>query len=149
MAGDPLSIDAVITEVNALARTHLNFEIIPGLPDTTGVPTYAGLPRGSSPTGADVRDPNVDWAALAAAPGPLILHATAGHLADAARTLVEYGLAENTPAVVDRARHHLPAAFGGDHAGRLGDKAILNPPSPPVARPARCPARWSSPSVRR
>ena len=32
VAGDPLSIDSVITEITALARTHLNFEIVPGLP---------------------------------------------------------------------------------------------------------------------
>jgi uroporphyrinogen III methyltransferase/synthase len=99
VAGDPLSLDAVITEVNALAKTHLNFEIVPGLPDTTAVPTYAGLPLGSAHTVADVRG-DVDWAALAAAPGPLILHATASHLPDAARTLIEYGLAETTPCVV-------------------------------------------------
>ena len=99
VAGDPLSIDSVITEVSALARTHLNFEIVPGLPDTTAVPTYAGLPLGSSHTVADVRG-DVDWAALAAAPGPLILHATASHLPDAARTLIEYGLADTTPCVV-------------------------------------------------
>jgi uroporphyrinogen III methyltransferase/synthase len=99
VAGDPMSVDAVITEVNALAKTHLNFEIVPGLPDTTAVPTYAGLPLGSAHTVADVRG-DVDWAALAAAPGPLILHATASHLPDAARTLIEYGLAETTPCVV-------------------------------------------------
>lgn len=99
VAGDPMSDDAVITEVNALARTQLSFEIIPGLPDTTAVPTYAGLPLGSAHTVADVRG-DVDWGALAAAPGPLILHATASHLPDAARTLIEYGLAENTPTVV-------------------------------------------------
>ncbi len=99
VAGDPLSVDAVITEVTALAKTHLNFEIVPGLPDTTAVPTYAGLPLGSAHTVADVRG-DVDWAALAAAPGPLILHATASHLPDAARTLIEYGLADTTPAVV-------------------------------------------------
>ena len=99
VAGDPLSIDSVITEITALARTHLNFEIVPGLPDTTAVPTYAGLPLGSSHTVADVRG-DVDWAALAAAPGPLILHATASHLPDAARTLIEYGLADTTPCVV-------------------------------------------------
>ena len=99
VAGDPLSVDAVITEVNALAKTHLNFEIVPGLPDTTAVPTYAGLPLGSAHTVADVRG-DVDWAALAAAPGPLILHATASHLPDAARTLIEYGLADTTPTVV-------------------------------------------------
>ena len=117
VAGDPLSVDSVITEVTALARTHLNFEIVPGLPDTTAVPTYAGLPLGSSHTVADVRG-DVDWAALAAAPGPLILHATASHLPDAARTLIEYGLADATPLRGHRAGHHLPAALGGSHAGR-------------------------------
>ncbi|MGB0961896.1 MAG: uroporphyrinogen-III synthase [Mycobacterium sp.] len=99
IAGDPLSVDAVITEVSALARTQLTFEIVPGLPDTTAVPTYAGLPLGSAHTVADVRG-DVDWAALAAAPGPLILHATASHLPEAARTLIEYGLADSTPTVV-------------------------------------------------
>src|SRR5882757_4099339 len=99
VAGDPLSVDAVITEVTALAKTQLSFEIVPGLPDTTAVPTYAGLPLGSAHTVADVRG-DVDWAALAASPGPLILHATASHLPEAARTLIEYGLADTTPTVV-------------------------------------------------
>lgn len=100
VAGDPLSVDAVITEVNAVARTNVAFEIVPGLPATSAVPTYAGLPLGSSHTVADVRDPQVDWAALAAAPGPLILQATTSHLPEAARTLIEYGLSEATPCVV-------------------------------------------------
>jgi uroporphyrinogen III methyltransferase / synthase len=43
---------------------------------------------------------DVDWEALAAAPGPLILQATASHLADAARTLIEHELSEATPCVV-------------------------------------------------
>ncbi|BBX98351.1 bifunctional uroporphyrinogen-III C-methyltransferase/uroporphyrinogen-III synthase [Mycobacterium lacus] len=102
VAGDPLTVDAVITEVNAVARTHLHIEIVPGLAATTAVPTYAGLPLGSSHTVADVRlDPdNTDWEALAAAPGPLILQATASHLAHAARTLIDHELAESTPCVV-------------------------------------------------
>ncbi len=99
VAGDPLSIDSVITEVNALAKTQLNFEIVPGLPGTSAVPTYAGLPLGSAHTVADIRG-DVDWAALAAAPGPLILHATSSRLPEAARTLIEYGLADSTPTVV-------------------------------------------------
>ncbi|MBV9319203.1 MAG: uroporphyrinogen-III synthase [Mycobacterium sp.] len=102
VAGDPLSVDAVITEVSAVARSHLHFEIVPGLAPSTTVPTYAGLPLGSSHTVADVRG-DVDWAALAAAPGPLILQATASHLANAASTLIEYGLAESTPCVVTAA----------------------------------------------
>lgn len=100
VAGDPLTVDAVITEVNAVARSHLHIEIVPGLAPTAAVPTYAGLPLGSSHTVADVRDPHVDWDALAAAPGPLILQATTSHLADAARTLIEHELAETTPCVV-------------------------------------------------
>src|ERR1700712_1563624 len=99
VAGDPLSVDSVLAEVTAVAKTQLNFEIVPGLPATTAVPTYAGLPLGSSHTVADVRG-DVDWAALAAAPGPLILHATASHLAESARTLIEYGLSDSTPCVV-------------------------------------------------
>ncbi len=99
VAGDPLSIDAVITEVNAIAKTQLHFEIIPGLAASSAVPTYAGLPLGSSHTVADVRG-DVDWAALAAAPGPLILHAAVEHLAEAAKTLIDFGLAETTPCVV-------------------------------------------------
>ena len=102
VAGDPLSVDAVNTEVSAVAKTALAFEIVPGLPATVAVPTYAGLPLGSTHTVADVRG-EVDWAALAAAPGPLILTATASHLADAARSLIDFGLADGTPCVVTAA----------------------------------------------
>ena len=99
VAGDPLTVDAVITEVNAVARSHLHLEIVPGLAPSSAVPTYAGLPLGSAHTVADVRG-DVDFDALAAAPGPLILQATVSHLADAARTLIEHELAETTPCVV-------------------------------------------------
>jgi uroporphyrinogen III methyltransferase/synthase len=128
IAGDPLSVDAVITEINALAKTHLNFEIVPGLPDTTAVPTYAGLPLGSSHTVADVRG-DVDWAALAAAPGPLILHATASHLPDAARTLIEHGLVENTPAVVTANGTTCQQRSVETTLVGLTDKAVLEKPA--------------------
>jgi uroporphyrinogen III methyltransferase / synthase len=132
VAGDPLTVDAVITEVNAVARTHLHIEIVPGLAATSAVPTYAGLPLGSSHTVADVRC-DVDWEALAAAPGPLILQATATHLADAARALLEHELAETTPCVVtahgttcqqrsvETTLHGLtdPAVLGGGTDARL------------------------------
>ena len=136
VAGDPLSVDAVITEVNALTRSHLQFEIVPGLPATTAVPTYAGLPLGSSHTVADVRG-DVDWAALAAAPGPLILQATASHLADAASTLIEYGLSDATPCVVTAQgttcqQRSLETTLGG-----LNDKAAIgaNEPAGPMTGP--------------
>ncbi len=133
VAGDPLSVDAVITEVSAVAKTHLPFEIVPGLPATVAVPSYAGLPQGSTHTVADVRG-EVDWAALAAAPGPLILTATASHLPEAARTLIDYGLADGTPCVVTAqgstcAQRSVETTLVG-----LTDRAALgNDPAGPMA----------------
>lgn len=99
VAGDPLTTDSVIAEVNAVARTHVVFEVLPGLTPGSAVPSYAGMALGSCHTEVDVRG-EVDWAALAAAPGPLVLHATSGHLAETASALVEHGLAPQTPAAI-------------------------------------------------
>jgi uroporphyrinogen III methyltransferase / synthase len=136
VAGDPMSVDSVITEVNALTRSHLPFEIVPGLPATTAVPTYAGLPLGSSHTEADVRG-DVDWAALAAAPGPLILQATASHLADAAGTLIEYGLADTTPCVVTAHGTTCQQRSVETTLGGLNDKTAIgaNEPAGPLTGP--------------
>ncbi|MFT4394517.1 uroporphyrinogen-III synthase [Gordonia lacunae] len=99
VSGDPLTTDSVLAEVNAVARTSVTFEVLPGLPAASVVPSYAGMPLGSTHTEADVRG-EVDWAALAAAPGPLVLHATSGHLAETASALTEHGMAPQTPAAI-------------------------------------------------
>jgi uroporphyrinogen III methyltransferase / synthase len=100
VSGDPLTADAVVREALAVARTHVPFDVVPGVAPGTAVPVYAGVPLGAARTEVDVRAPEVDWAALAAAPGTLVLHATASHLAEAASSLVEHGLAAQTPAAV-------------------------------------------------
>lgn len=99
VSGDPMTTDSVIAEVSAVARTQVAFEVLPGLPSSTTVPAYAGMALGSGHTEVDVRS-EVDWPALAAAPGPLVLHATAGHLAETASALVEHGLAPQTPTAI-------------------------------------------------
>ncbi|MEU1207707.1 bifunctional uroporphyrinogen-III C-methyltransferase/uroporphyrinogen-III synthase [Nocardia sp. NPDC056611] len=99
VSGDPMTTDSVIQEINAVTRSHLSFEVLPGLSAGTTVPAYAGIELGSSHTVVDVRG-EVDWAAVAAAPGPLVLHATSGHLAETASALVEHGLAPQTPVAV-------------------------------------------------
>src|ERR1051326_2895851 len=99
VSGDPLTADAVVAEALAVARTTVPFEVVPGVPSGAAVPAYAGVPLGSGRTEADVRA-EVDWRRLAAAPGPLVLHATASHLAEAASSLVEHGLAAQTPVAV-------------------------------------------------
>lgn len=138
VAGDPLTLDAVIAEANAVARSHLPIEIIPGLAATSAVPTYAGLPLGSSHTVADVRaDPDdIDWEALAAAPGPLILQATGSHLADAARALIDHELAEATPCVVTAQGTTCQQRSVETTLAGLTDPAVLNgtdPAGPPPA----------------
>lgn len=136
VAGDPLTLDAVITEVNAVARSHLHIEIVPGLAATSAVPTYAGLPLGSSHTVADVRS-DVDFDALAAAPGPLILQATASHLADAARALIEHELAETTPCVVTAQGTTCQQRSVETTLGGLTDSGVLggNDPAGPMTGP--------------
>ncbi len=99
VSGDPLTTDSVLGEVNAVARTSIAFEVLPGLPAASVVPSYAGMPLGSTHTEADVRG-EFDWAALAAAPGPLVLHATSGHLAETASALTEQGMAAQTPVAI-------------------------------------------------
>lgn len=99
VSGDPMTTDSVIAEITAIARTQVHFEIVPGVPVGSAVPAYAGMPIGSGHTEIDVRG-EVDWAALAAAPGPLVLHATSGRLAETASALVEHGMSPQTPAAI-------------------------------------------------
>ncbi|MFN2495683.1 MAG: uroporphyrinogen-III synthase [Pseudonocardiaceae bacterium] len=99
VSGDPLTADAVVAEALAVARTAVPFEVVPGVPSGTAVPAYAGVPLGSEHTAADVRA-GVHWPSLAATSGTVVLHATASHLAEAASSLVEHGLAPQTPVAV-------------------------------------------------
>ena len=99
VAGDPLTHTAVVAEAQAVARSTATFEIVPGVPAASAVPAYAGIALGSTHTEVDVRG-DIDWAGLAAAPGPIVLNASASHLAEAASALVEHGLAAQTPVAV-------------------------------------------------
>jgi uroporphyrinogen III methyltransferase/synthase len=99
VAGDPLTADAVVKEAHAVSRASTPFDVVPGVSAGTAVPAYAGVALGAVHTEADVRG-SVDWAALAATPGTLVLHASGSHLAEAASCLVEHGLAPQTPVAV-------------------------------------------------
>lgn len=99
VSGDPMTADAVVREARAVAGADIAFDIVPGVSPGTAVPAYAGVPLGSAHTEADVRT-GVDWARLVAASGPLVLHASASHLAEVAAALTEHGLDEQTPVAV-------------------------------------------------
>jgi uroporphyrinogen III methyltransferase/synthase len=99
VGGDPLTADAVVAETLAVAAAGVPFDVVPGVGTGTAVPAYAGVPLGSAHVEADVRA-GLDWAALAAVPGPLVLHATAAHLLDVVTGLTEHGVAPTTPVAV-------------------------------------------------
>jgi uroporphyrinogen III methyltransferase/synthase len=99
VSGDPLTADAVVREVRAVSAAGVAFDVVPGVPATTSVPAYSGVALGAIHTEADVRG-EVDWSALAAAPGTLVLHAMGSHLAQAAAELIDRGLQPQTPVAV-------------------------------------------------
>ena len=99
VAGDVLSADAVVREVQAVARHSVPFEIVPGIAVTAAAAAYAGISAGSTQTAADVRSV-ADWERLAATPGPLFLQAGVGHLAAAAASLTAAGMPAQTPVAV-------------------------------------------------
>jgi uroporphyrinogen III methyltransferase/synthase len=100
IVGDPFTADAVVAEARAVAEAGIAFDVVPGVPSGTAVPTYAGVALGSAHTEADVRGARVDWAHLAQAPGALVLHASPAHLTEVASALVEHGRAADTPVAV-------------------------------------------------
>ena len=102
VAGDVLTADPVVTEIQSVAASQVPFDVIPGLPAATAAAAYAGIPVGSVHTVADVRAAGDQsaWTRLAGAPGTLLLQAAAGHLADTAAALAEAGIGPATPASV-------------------------------------------------
>jgi uroporphyrinogen III methyltransferase/synthase len=106
VAGDPYTDDEAVKEVQAVGRTSIGFDVVPGVAPATAVPAFAGVAPGSTALTADLAS-GVDLGALAAAAastgGTLVLRAAAEELPDAAGRLVEGGLSGNTPVVVTTA----------------------------------------------
>ncbi len=99
VAGDVLTADPVVVEIQTVSKASLVFDVIPGVSTAEAAATYAGIPVGSAHSTVDVRS-GFNWAGLTGAPGTLLLQTSAGHLADTAASLVEHGLAPETPAAV-------------------------------------------------
>src|SRR5262245_49569185 len=83
VVGDPFEHESVVKEVQAVARTAVPFEIIPGVSGPAAVATYAGVALPGVRTTVDVEDVHsLDFEALAsAASRGLALTVDAGDLA--------------------------------------------------------------------
>ncbi len=99
IAGDVLTADPVVLEIQAVVAAGVQFDLIPGISVSSAAASYAGVAVGSFHTAADVRSGS-DWSSLVGSPGTLLLQAAAGHLADTAANLVENGLAPDTPVTI-------------------------------------------------
>ncbi len=100
VAGNPLSREAVLAEINAVGESGVEFQVVPGMSLPSTVPAFAGVALGSTFTEADVTTTDVDWDQLVAAPQPLVLQAVKANLPTIAAELTARGLPDDTPVSV-------------------------------------------------
>ncbi|MCK7642439.1 bifunctional uroporphyrinogen-III C-methyltransferase/uroporphyrinogen-III synthase [Corynebacterium sp. CCM 8835] len=101
VAGNPLTSDSVLAEINAVAAAGLEFQVVPGMSVPSTVPAFAGIALGSTYTETDItRGDDVDWGQLATAPQPLVLQATREQLVTIAEKLLGCGMSPQTPVSV-------------------------------------------------
>jgi len=100
--GDPFEHDWVVREVQAVARTAVPFEVVPGVSGPAGVATYAGVSLSGMRTTIDIDDvQTVDFEALAAAARRgLAVTVDHGALAVLRDGLLAAGLEGTTPVAV-------------------------------------------------
>jgi uroporphyrin-III C-methyltransferase len=109
--GDPFVFGRGGEEALACVRAGVPFEVVPGITSAVAVPACAGIPvthRGITQDFAVVSahlDPShpgatVDWEALAAGPGTLVLLMAVARLAEVTRELVKGGRDAGTPVAV-------------------------------------------------
>lgn len=100
VAGNPLSNDVTLREINEVAALGLEFQVVPGMSLPATVPSFAGIATGSTYTETDITGSAVDWDQLAEAPQPLVLQAREADLSTIAAELSQRGMPGDTPVSV-------------------------------------------------
>ena len=109
--GDPFFFDSGGKEAIFLHEQGLRFEVVPGIPATIAVPSYAGIPvtyPGAGETVTFVRGhedgsnnpPRIDWAALARLDGAIACYAGARQISGIIDSLIEHGRSPNERAAI-------------------------------------------------
>lgn len=140
--GDPFVFGRGGEEAQALEDAGIDVDIVPGITSAISAPAYAGIPvthRGLSThvtvvTGHE--DPtkgrtDVDWEALAAAGGTLVILMGVGRLEEIARRLVAGGCAASTPVAAVTRGTRPDQESRRTTLGEVADAGIpgLSPPS--------------------
>jgi uroporphyrinogen III methyltransferase / synthase len=106
LSGDPVLDGSLLTEVTALRRSKLPFEIAPGVSEVTAVPAYAGFGltggRVRQVRVVDATDPHLNYAELAQAPATLVFVNGADTVAEIAANLIAAGADAATDVAVTR-----------------------------------------------
>jgi uroporphyrin-III C-methyltransferase len=102
--GDPFLFGRGGEEALALVDAGIPFEVVPGVSSLAAVPAAAGIPVTHRGVASQVTIVNghgpLDLAALATAPGTLVVFMGLGQLDRLAAGLIEHGRAPSTPAAV-------------------------------------------------
>jgi uroporphyrinogen III methyltransferase/synthase len=99
--GDVLGDEGALKEVQAIARTSIAYDIVPGISLGAGTATYAGVPLGGVHTEVTINDAaSADYDALASAPGLLVLTVDSRDVSTVGEQLVANGMKPDTAVTV-------------------------------------------------
>jgi uroporphyrin-III C-methyltransferase len=136
--GDPFVFGRGGEEAEALAAADVPFEVVPGVSALSAVPASAGIPvthRGISAqvtlvSGHSASGDDLDFEALARAPGTLVIFMGLAHLPEISLGLIEAGMSPQTPAaVVSRGTYADGRSVSGDLRDIARRAAALVPPA--------------------
>jgi uroporphyrinogen III methyltransferase / synthase len=98
VSGDVLADEVALKELQAVGRTSVAFDIVPGVSIGAGTAAYAGVPVGAVHTEVTINDvAAVDFDGLAHAPGLLVLIVAAADVTAVGEQLVANGMKPDTP----------------------------------------------------
>jgi uroporphyrin-III C-methyltransferase len=139
-SGDPLIFGRAGEEIEALRRSHIEYEIVPGVTSALGAAAAAGIPlthRQASSTlvltaghRASATD-EADWSQFAASQATLVVYMPGSNYSEITRRLTVAGFARKTPcAIVSRAttpeqRIHRTTVSDLHRAPRLASPTLL------------------------
>lgn len=109
-SGDPAIFGRTSSELDALARNKIEFEIVPGVTAASAASAFSGIPlTGRRFASACVfvtghedpskKESSVDWKGIARS-GTIVLYMAVGNLAGIARNLIAAGKSKETPAAI-------------------------------------------------